>query len=173
MSTFIFSNEDSDDEAEPMPNIVNRVIPEYDISDQKPIEVKNNEVVNTSEQSSNVFSVKSRAKTRTRESKEPAEFVEREEDFPDLVAKDSGRKSTDLGMWEKQGLPHEYAETNVIATIKMPPIFAKRRKPKTELLTEDQMEEFLEEESDGEFVEEEEDEEINPNLGETFSKGGW
>lgn len=158
MSSFIFSNEDSDDEMEPVPNIVNKFVPTYDIPNQNAIVVNDEKNACVFEQSSNIFGAKSKIHDSN-------EFVKKDDDFP-LLTNTNVKKSTNLGMWAKQGLPHEYADTNVISTISMPPIFAKR-KPNVNLSAEKYVED---EESD---VESDEDIEINPHIGEPYSKGGW
>lgn len=152
MSTFIFTNEDSDDE-EP---VVKTQVPNYIAKQdtEKPV---------------SVFKPKSKL---TQSSKQ--DFELEDDDFPSLGNISPMTRS--IGMWNKKSTAHEYTETNVVPTIKMPPIFAKRRDCENDVVKDEEIKDYLEDdESDVEFINEEEleEHEVNPELSDSYTKGGW
>ena len=171
MSTHIFDNEDSDDD-EPIFAAKARIVAKYTVKqDSNESETTYDPNVKNTTKQNTAFKPRSKAAPVAKE------FVVIEEDFPDLGMSSSGKNSSpSIGVWENQSKAHEYTETNVVPTIKMPPIFSSKRKEKDEVMTCAEMKEYLDdEESDVEFIDEEtmDDHEVNPNIGQEFSKGGW
>lgn len=156
---FVISNDsDSDSDDEPMTvNLAKRTA----IAKQKPKPVLR-------DNNDEIFVCKTKEEIAKEKKLETTE-----ENFPTLG---SGKKNTpSIGAWGKKSNAHEYADTGVKATIKMPPAFKMSNKKKNDDMgiQIQSNHQYYDDESDAEFVDEEDEEdeeyyddhEINPELG--------